>query len=115
MRKALTWFSLTVITIFSVYISLRLSRVLVGAPTYEGISSIILRGTADVTAANNATVSIIFRDRNYDTLCLGLLFFTVVSVAADLFIENVNVVSCIKIISKFFVNITKVNKEKEQR
>jgi multicomponent Na+:H+ antiporter subunit B len=79
MKKAVTWFSLTVIVIFSVYVSLKMAGF---EPTYEGIASIIVEDTIDKTGAVNSVTAVVFDFRGYDTLGESFVLFTAITGAA---------------------------------
>ncbi|WP_163194838.1 hydrogen gas-evolving membrane-bound hydrogenase subunit E [Clostridium thermarum] len=82
MKKAMLWFSLTVILIFSVYVSYKMTVSLEQHPTYEGIAQEIVDRTIDQTGAVNSVTAIVFDFRGYDTLGESFVLFTAVTGAA---------------------------------
>lgn len=82
MKKAVIWFSITVLTVFSIYISLNMSQVLVESPTYEGIANLIVNDTMEKTGAINTVTAVVFDFRGYDTLGESFVLFTAVSGAS---------------------------------
>ena len=82
MKKAVVWFSLTVIAVFAIYVSLDLSRLLMESPTYEGIANLIVQDTMEKTGAMNVVTAVVFDFRGYDTLGESFVLFTAVSGAA---------------------------------
>jgi multicomponent Na+:H+ antiporter subunit B len=85
MKKAVIWFSLTVITIFSIYVSLHMIGL---PPTYEGIANLIVEDTMAKTGAINSVTAIVFDFRGYDTLGESFVLFTAVSGAAVILRKN---------------------------
>lgn len=82
MKKAAVWFSLTVLLIFSVYVSFKMMGYLEQNPTYEGIAHEIVDRTVQQTGAFNTVTAIVFDFRGYDTLGEAIVLFTAVSGAA---------------------------------
>jgi multisubunit Na+/H+ antiporter MnhB subunit len=88
MKRAVAWFSLTVITVFAVYVSFKMSYNLMASPTYEGIASLIVQDTMEKTKALNVVTAIVFDFRGYDTLGEAFVLFTAVSGAATILRKN---------------------------
>lgn len=82
MKKAVIWFSITVLTVFAVYISLQMNSLLIKSPTYEGVANLMVKDTMEETGAINAVTAIVFDFRGYDTLGESFVLFTAVSGAA---------------------------------
>jgi multisubunit Na+/H+ antiporter MnhB subunit len=82
MKKAVIWFSITVLTVFAVYISLQMNSLLIESPTYEGVANLMVKDTVEKTGAINAVTAIVFDFRGYDTLGESFVLFTAVSGAA---------------------------------
>jgi multisubunit Na+/H+ antiporter MnhB subunit len=82
MKKAVIWFSITVLTVFAVYISLQMNSLLIKSPTYEGVANLMVKDTMEKTGAINAVTAIVFDFRGYDTLGESFVLFTAVSGAA---------------------------------
>jgi multicomponent Na+:H+ antiporter subunit B len=82
MKKAMIWFSLTVILIFSIYVSYKMTGALNQNPTYEGIAKEIVDKTIQQTGAVNSVTAIVFDFRGYDTLGESFVLFTAVTGAA---------------------------------
>jgi multisubunit Na+/H+ antiporter MnhB subunit len=82
MKKAVIWFSITVLVVFSIYVSLNMSQVLVESPTYEGIANLIVNDTMERTGAINTVTAVVFDFRGYDTLGESFVLFTAVSGAS---------------------------------
>jgi multisubunit Na+/H+ antiporter MnhB subunit len=82
LKKAVVWFSFTVITIFSIYACFNMSAILLESPTYEGIANLIVQDTMNKTQALNVVTAVIFDFRGYDTLGEAFVLFTAVSSAA---------------------------------
>lgn len=79
MKKAIIWFSLTVITVFTIFISFNMTNTLTEAPTYNGIAEQIVQFTTEKTKAINTVTAIVFDFRGYDTLGESFVLFTAVS------------------------------------
>lgn len=79
MKRFLTWFSLSVLFLFFIYISFSMITL---PSTYGGISSIIVKNTLEKTRAINAVTAIVFDFRGYDTLGESFVLFTAVSGSA---------------------------------
>lgn len=79
MKKIFTWFSLTVITVFSLYVAYKMSLL---PTTYEGIANEIVNNTISKTGAINSVTAIVFDFRGYDTLGESFVLFTAVTGAA---------------------------------
>jgi multisubunit Na+/H+ antiporter MnhB subunit len=82
MKKAVIWFSITVLTVFAVYISLQMNSLLIESPSYEGVANLMVKDTMDKTGAINVVTAIVFDFRGYDTLGESFVLFTAVSGAA---------------------------------
>lgn len=79
MKKFITYFSLTVILIFSVYVSFKMA----GLPsTYEGVANLMVKDTMEKTGAVNSVTAIVFDFRGYDTLGESFVLFTAVTGSA---------------------------------
>ncbi|PRR78730.1 putative monovalent cation/H+ antiporter subunit B [Clostridium liquoris] len=79
MKKFLVWFSLSILLVFSVYVSFVMAAL---PSTYNGISNIIVKNTIERTGAINAVTAIVFDFRGYDTLGESFVLFTAVSGSA---------------------------------
>lgn len=79
MKRAVAWFSITVITVFALYASLKMSLL---PSTYEGIANLIVNDTMEKTGAINSVTAIVFDFRGYDTLGESFVLFTAVSGAS---------------------------------
>lgn len=79
MKKAVTMFSLTIIVIFSIYVSVKMADY---GPTYKGIASIIVDNTINKTGAVNSVTAVVFDFRGYDTLGESFVLFTAITGAA---------------------------------
>lgn len=79
MKKAVAWFSIAVITIFTMYASVKMATL---PSTYEGIANYMVKDTMEKTGAINAVTAIVFDFRGYDTLGESFVLFTAVSGAA---------------------------------
>lgn len=75
MKKFLTWFSLSILFVFSMYTAVELSGM---AATYEGIARRIVEATPK-TGALNAVTAIVFDFRGYDTLGESFVLFTAIT------------------------------------
>lgn len=77
MKRAVMIFSITVLTIFSLWVAYDMSKL---PPTYEnGIASLIVDDTMEETGAINTVTAIVFDFRGYDTLGESFVLFTAVS------------------------------------
>ena len=79
MKKFFTWFSLTIITVFSVYVAYKMAGMTAAHPTYEGIANLIVKDTREKTGAINACTAIVFDFRGYDTLGESFVLFTAIT------------------------------------
>lgn len=79
MKKTVTWFSLTVITIFAMFICVKMTEL---EPTYEGVSKVILENTVQETGALNSVSAVVFDFRGYDTLGEAFVLFTAITASA---------------------------------
>lgn len=79
MKKFFTWFSLSVIFILSIYVSVKMTFM---PPTYEGIANLMVEDTLKKTGAINACTAIVFDFRGYDTLGESFVLFTAVTGSA---------------------------------
>ncbi|MDF2881768.1 MAG: hypothetical protein K0R54_2325 [Clostridiaceae bacterium] len=85
MKKFITYFSLTVILIFSVYVSFKMA----GLPsTYEGVANLMVKDTMEKTGAVNSVTAIVFDFRGYDTLGESFVLFTAVTGSAAILRRN---------------------------
>jgi multisubunit Na+/H+ antiporter MnhB subunit len=82
MKKFFTWFSLTVITIFGVYVCYKMAVMNQLHPTYEGIANLIVKDTMEKTGAINSCTAVVFDFRGYDTLGESFVLFTAVTGSA---------------------------------
>jgi multisubunit Na+/H+ antiporter MnhB subunit len=77
MKRAVMLFSITVLTIFSLWVAYDLSKL---PPTYDnGIANLMVEDTMEKTGAINAVTAIVFDFRGYDTLGESFVLFTAVS------------------------------------
>lgn len=79
MKKAVALFSLTVVTVFAVYVALKMSTL---PPTYEGIAKLIVGNTIEKTGAINSVTAVVFDFRGYDTLGESIVLLTAVTGAS---------------------------------
>jgi multicomponent Na+:H+ antiporter subunit B len=83
MKKAVMIFSITVLTVFSMWVAYDMSALLIQSPTYEnGIANLMVNDTMEKTGAINAVTAIVFDFRGYDTLGESFVLFTAVSGAS---------------------------------
>jgi hypothetical protein len=76
MKKAILTFSLTVLAVFTVYVSLKLSKLLISSPTYIGMSSAIAQNYYGKDNGANVISAIIFDFRSLDTLSQGIMLLS---------------------------------------
>jgi hypothetical protein len=82
MKKFFTWFSLTIITVISIYVSYKMAIMTQLHPTYEGIANLIVNDTLQKTGAINSCTAIVFDFRGYDTLGESFVLFTAITGSA---------------------------------
>lgn len=82
MKKFFTWFSLTIITVMSIYVCYKMALMTQLHPTYEGIANLIVKDTMAKTGAVNSVTAIVFDFRGYDTLGESFVLFTAITGSA---------------------------------
>ena len=88
MKKAVTWFCLTVISVFAIFVAIQMAGL---PPTYEGIANLIVDDTMKQTGAINTVTAIVFDFRGYDTLGESFVLLTAVTASAAILRKAVKV------------------------
>ncbi|KYH35638.1 putative monovalent cation/H+ antiporter subunit B [Clostridium tepidiprofundi DSM 19306] len=87
MKKAVVWFTITTLTVFAVYVSIKMISF---GSSYNGIANVIVNDTVGKTGAINAVTAIVFDFRGYDTLGESFVLFTAITAAAAILRKPVN-------------------------
>lgn len=76
MKKAAISFSLTVLVIFFIYASFKMTDDLRQSPSYEGIAQESINSAVEKNGAISSTSIVVSDFRSYDTICEAILLFT---------------------------------------
>lgn len=76
MKKAAISFSLTVLVIFFIYTSFKMTDDLRQSPSYEGITQESINSAVEKSGAISSTSIVVSDFRSYDTICEAILLFT---------------------------------------
>lgn len=76
MKRAAVCFSMTVLVIFSIYVSLKIADNSKISPTYEGVIQTTINGAVDKTGSASTIGTVVSDFRNFDTVCEAILLFS---------------------------------------
>lgn len=76
MKRAAVCFSLTVLLIFSVYVSMKIADNSKISPTYEGVIQTTINNAVEKTGSVSAIGTVVSDFRNFDTVCEAIVLFS---------------------------------------